>query len=56
MKHWVLLVALLIGAVISYAMGFEAGVIILIALGVVFELAFWFLALRGPRRKSSAQL
>ena len=50
MKHVVLLVALLIGAVASYAVGFNAGIVLFIVLGVLLELTFWILALRGRRR------
>lgn len=39
---WGVIVALLLAAFISYGYGFSTGAFIFIALGVIFEGAFWF--------------
>jgi len=39
-RYWILL-ALVAGAVVSYGVGYMAGFGLLLAAGVVFELAFW---------------
>jgi hypothetical protein len=53
MKHIVLIVFLLLGAVASYAAGFEFGVVVLLVVGGLLELAFWGLALRGGKRNGA---
>ena len=45
-----ILLLLLAGAAASYAIGFTIGVWLLIAVGAVFELAFWFKLFVCPRR------
>ena len=43
---------LLFGAAgISYAVGFAVGFWLFVAVGVIFELAFWFELFRGKRRR-----
>jgi len=42
LHKWVIIAALLFAAFTSYSYGFSEGVFIFIALGAVFELAFWF--------------
>ena len=54
MKHILRLAVLLIAAIASYAVGFGAGIVLLIVAGVLFELTFWVLALRGFRKYRSA--
>jgi len=39
---WAIIAALLFAALTSYSYGFSEGVFFFIALGAVFELAFWF--------------
>ena len=53
MKHVVLIVLLLLGAVASYAAGFEFGVVLLLVVGGFLELAFWVVALRGGKRNGA---
>lgn len=49
-RHWVLL-ALLVGAVVSYSVGFIAGLGLFLAAGVLLELAFWIGLFRRKRRR-----
>lgn len=49
-RYWLLL-ALLAGAVVSYSVGFMAGLGLFLAAGVFLELAFWFAVLKGKRRR-----
>lgn len=39
---WVIIAVLLFAALASYSYGFSEGVFIFVALGIVFELLFWF--------------
>jgi len=39
--RWLVLAALLLAALISYGYGFSKDIIYLVALGLIFELAFW---------------
>jgi len=48
-RYWILL-ALISAAVVSYSVGFMVGLGLLVAAGVVFELAFWFELFRRRRR------
>jgi len=48
-RYWVLL-ALISAAVASYSVGFMVGLWLIVAAGIVFELAFWFELLRRRRR------
>ncbi len=48
-RYWILL-ALIAAAIASYSIGFMVGLGLLVAAGVVFELAFWFELLRRRRR------
>lgn len=43
--------ALLAGAVLCYSVGFVAGFGVLLAAGVLLELAFWFALLKRRRRR-----
>jgi hypothetical protein len=49
-RYWMLM-ALLAGAVVSYSVGFMAGVGLLLAAGVLLELAFWYQLLKRRRRR-----
>lgn len=49
MKRALLLIACLLLAVVFYSLGFHGGAVALIAVGAIFELSFWVLALRGIR-------
>ncbi len=49
------LLLLFVAAAISYAVGFTAGFWLLIAIGAVFELAFWFELFFGGRRRQSLE-
>lgn len=48
-RYWILL-ALFAAATISYGLGFMAGFGLLIAVGVVFEVAFWHQLIKRRRR------
>ena len=48
-RHLMLL-ALLAGAAVSYSVGFIAGFGLLLAAGVVLELAFWYQLFKRRRR------
>jgi hypothetical protein len=48
-RSWILL-ALFAAAAVSYSAGLMVGVGLLIALGVVFELAFWSQLIKRRRR------
>ena len=54
MKHIMLLAMLLVGAVASYAAGFEFGIVLLFVAGGLLELTFWVLALWGAKRTDEA--
>ena len=47
-RYWILL-ALILGAVVSYSVGFMVGLGLLVAVGVVLELAVWFELFRRRR-------
>jgi hypothetical protein len=49
-RHWLLL-ALLAGAVVSYSIGFIAGLGLFLAAGVLLELAFWVGLFKRNRRR-----
>ena len=49
MRHLAVLLAVLLGAILSYAAGFQSGILLFIAVGVMLELTFWVLAFRGDR-------
>jgi hypothetical protein len=49
-RFWVLL-ALLVGALVSYSVGLMAGVGLFLAAGMLFELAFWYQLVRRKRRR-----
>ena len=49
-RYWILL-ALLAAATVSYSLGFMAGVGLFIAVGMVFELAFWYQLIKRTRRR-----
>jgi len=49
-RHWALL-GLFAAAAISYGVGFMVGFLLLVAVGVAFELAFWYQLLRRNRRR-----
>jgi hypothetical protein len=48
-RYWIVL-ALISAAVVSYSLGLMLGLGLLVAAGVVFELAFWFGLFRRRRR------
>jgi hypothetical protein len=48
-RYWILL-ALISAAVVSYGVGFMAGLGLFVAAGGVFELAFWVQLFRRRRR------
>jgi hypothetical protein len=48
-RYWILL-ALISAAVVSYSVGFMAGVGLFVAAGALFELAFWVALFRRRRR------
>jgi hypothetical protein len=52
MKHTLVLVLLVLAAAGSYVAGSIAGVMILVGLGVLFELAFWFGLVQRLRGKA----
>lgn len=47
MKHLLVVLGVLVGAVASYATGFGLGIGSLLVAGAVLEIAFWILALTG---------
>jgi len=47
---WVILIAMLIAALISYSYGFSQSATVFIVLGVALELVFWFGVFRKKRR------
>lgn len=49
-RYWTLLL-LFMAASISYAVGFLAGVVFFIAIGIVFEIVFWIKFLLILRRR-----
>lgn len=49
-NRYLILLLLFVGGVASYAIGFTIGFWLLIAVGAVFELAFWFKLFTGRRR------
>ncbi|ARD46393.1 hypothetical protein [Colwellia sp. PAMC 21821] len=49
---WIILAALLFLALASYSYGFSNGVFAFVALGIIFELAFW-LKIFGKTQRSS---
>lgn len=49
-RYWILL-ALISAAVVSYSVGFMVGLGVFVAVGVVFELAFWFQLFRQKNRR-----
>ena len=48
MKHLLVVLGVLVGAVVCYATGFGLGIGLLFVVGAVLELAFWVLALTSP--------
>ncbi len=50
MKHILTLIIVLLGAIVCYSIGFSLGVNIFIFGGVILEIWFWILALRGSRQ------
>lgn len=53
LNKWLLLGLLALGAIACYAVGFVAGAIVLVAVGGLFELAFWFGLFRHVKRNRS---
>jgi hypothetical protein len=51
MKHMLVLIALLLAAAAFYIGGSAAGVVALVAVGVLLELAFWFRLIQKRRSK-----
>lgn len=49
-RYWILL-ALFAAATVSYSVGFMVGLGLFIAVGVVFELAFWYQLINRKRRR-----
>ena len=49
-RYWVLL-ALFAAAAVSYSLGFMVGLGLFIALGLVFELAFWYRLIKQQDRR-----
>lgn len=49
-RYWILL-ALVVAAVVSYSVGFMAGLGLFVAAGVIFELAFWVGLFKHNRRR-----
>jgi hypothetical protein len=49
-KHYLLLVALLLAALVCYGVGLVDGSIALFAVGAVLELSFWFRLFRRRHR------
>jgi hypothetical protein len=49
-RYWILL-ALLAAAIVSYGVGFTAGLGLFVAAGVILELAFWFGLFTRRRRR-----
>ncbi|UUO25753.1 hypothetical protein FGD67_17425 [Colwellia sp. M166] len=41
-KKWLILALLLLAALVSYHYGFSQSMVIFIALGLIFEMIFWF--------------
>lgn len=49
--RFLIIVALLVGAISSYSMGVESGIFLFVILGFVLEGAFWFGLFPIKRRK-----
>ena len=49
-RYWILL-ALISAAVVCYSVGFTVGLGLLVAAGLIFELAFWFELIRRRHRR-----
>ena len=49
MKYHLMTVAFLIAAVLCYVVGSNSGVIVFVAVGLVFESALWFRLIRRRR-------
>ncbi len=47
MKHLLVVLGVLVGAVVCYATGFGLGIGLLIVAGAALEITFWILALTG---------
>ena len=52
--RWMTL-ALLIGALIGYSIGFETGAVAAFSVGVILELGFWWRLLRRPGQQGRRQ-
>ncbi|MGF6709293.1 hypothetical protein QFZ41_000257 [Luteibacter sp. W1I16] len=52
MKHTLVLVLLVLAAASSYVAGSVAGLLVLVGMGVLFELAFWFGLVQRRRGKA----
>jgi hypothetical protein len=50
-NHSWMLLTLLAGAVVSYSVGFMAGLGFFLAAGVLLELAFWYQLFKRKRRR-----
>lgn len=50
-NHYGILLALVVAAVVSYSVGFMAGLGLFVAAGIIFELAFWIELFKRHRRR-----
>ena len=54
MKHFIVVLGVLVGAVVCYAAGFGLGIGMFIVAGAALELAFWILALTSSAGSRNA--
>lgn len=56
-QKWLILIALLVAALVCYRVGFSSGVIAVLVIGTLFELAFWIglLSNHAPQPNSHEQ-
>ncbi|WP_161596199.1 hypothetical protein [Rhodanobacter glycinis] len=52
MKHALVLMVLLLAAAAFYIAGSATGAVVLVGIGLLLELGFWFGLIRRPRSKS----
>ncbi len=52
-NQWLILLLLALCAIACYAVGFIAGVVVLVAIGAILELSFWVGVIRKFRNQKS---
>ena len=52
MRHLIIVIGVLLGALVSYAIGFTLGITMFVIAGAFLELAFWVFALTYSKKNT----